>query len=135
VFELFLPVVVIIFQLWWMLALKFCIPPEIDVAAGISGEIGLDGKIGIDADVNVDASIEASIQGSVDLSINGPDIVGGIDVSIKGRYGADVANAMLSTYSPIALANMELAVSDASKAAGAPSVIANLDYEAEVTHA
>jgi len=135
VFELFLPVVMIIFQLWWMLALKFCIPPEIDVAAGISGEIGLDGKIGIDADINVDASIEASIQGSVDLSINGPHIVNGVDVSIKGRYGADVANAMLATYSPIALANMELAVSDASKAATAPSVTASLNFEAEVTHA
>src|SRR6185312_7492304 len=87
VFELFLPVIMFIFQLWWMLALKFCIPPEIDVAGGISGEIGLDGRIGINADLNVDASIEASIQGGVDLTINGPDLVGGRDVSIRGRYG------------------------------------------------
>ena len=85
VFELFLPVIMFIFQLWWMLALKFCIPPEIDVAGGISAEIGLDGKIGISADLNIDASIEASIQGGVDLSINGPDIVGGVDVSIRPR--------------------------------------------------
>ena len=83
----------------------------------------------------MDATIEASIQGGVDLSINGPDLVSGVDVSIKGRYGADVANAMLATYSPIALANMELAVSEASKPAKAPSVIANLEFETEVTHA
>jgi hypothetical protein len=135
VFELFLPVVMIIFQLWWMLALKFCIPPEIDVAAGISGEIGLDGKIGINPDVNVDASIEAKIQGSVDLSITGPHMVGGADVSVQGRYGADVSKGFTDTYSPIALANMELAVSDASKPASSLSVTANLDFESEVTHA
>ena len=134
VFELFLPVIMFIFQLWWMLALKFCIPPEIDVAGGISGEIGLDGKIGINADLNVDASIEASIQGSVDLTINGPDLVGGTDVSIRGRYGDDVANALTATYSPIALANMELAVSDASKPATSPSVNANIEFEPEVVH-
>ena len=134
VFELFLPVIMFIFQLWWMLALKFCIPPEIDVAGGISSEIGLDGKIGINADLNVDASIEASIQGSVDLTINGPDLVGGTDVSIRGRYGDDVANALTATYSPIALANMELAVSDASKPATSPSVNANIEFEPEVVH-
>ena len=135
VFELFLPVIMFIFQLWWMLALKFCIPPEIDVAGGISAEIGLDGKIGISADLNIDASIEASIQGGVDLSINGPDIVGGVDVSIRGRYGDDLANGLTAAYSPIALANMELSVSDASKPATAPTVTVNLDFEAEVTHA
>jgi hypothetical protein len=135
VFELFLPVIMFIFQLWWMLALKFCIPPEIDVAGGISAEIGLDGRIGISADLDVDASVEASIQGSVDLSINGPDIVGGVDVSIRGRYGNDLANGLTAAYSPIALANMELSVSDASKPATAPTVTANLDFEAEVTHA
>jgi hypothetical protein len=82
----------------------------------------------------VDASIEASIQGSVDLTINGPDLVGGTDVSIRGRYGSDVANALTATYSPIALANMELAVSDASKPATSPSVTANIEFEPEVIH-
>ena len=135
VFELFLPVVMLIFQLWWMLALKFCIPPEIDVAGGISGEIGLDGKIGISADLNVDASIEASIQAGVDVSINGPDMVGGTDISIAGRYGVDVANTLTTSYSPIALANMQLDVSAASNPATAPSVTANIDFEPAVTHA
>jgi hypothetical protein len=134
VFELFLPVIMFIFQLWWMLALKFCIPPEIDVAAGISGEIGLDGKIGISADLDVNASVEASIGAAVDLTINGPDIVNGVDVSMRGRYGPDVANGLTAAYSPIALANMQLTVAEGSKPETSPSVTANLEFEPEVTH-
>ncbi len=122
VFDLFLPVIMIIFQLWWMLALKFCIPPEIDIAAGISAEIGLDGKIGIDVSLSVDASIEASIGVSVDNSIN-------------AQFDAATAGALTSTYSPIALANMELDARAAANPVTTPSVVARLDYEAEVTHA
>ena len=123
VFELFLPVVMLLFQLWWMLALKFCIPPELDVAAGITGEIAVDG------------SLEASID--LGVTINGPDLVDGADVSISGRYGPEVATKLTDTYSPIALANMEFDVKSASdpKSGNAPSLVANLDYEAEVTHA
>ena len=47
VFQLFLPVIMLVFQLWWMLALKLCIPPEISIAGGITAEIGVSGKIGI----------------------------------------------------------------------------------------
>lgn len=33
VFLLFLPIIVFLFQLWWMLALKFCLPPSISFQA------------------------------------------------------------------------------------------------------
>ena len=32
-FLMFLPIVVLVFQLWWMLALRFCIPPRIGFSA------------------------------------------------------------------------------------------------------
>jgi hypothetical protein len=35
VFRLFLPIVIFVFQLWWMLLLKFCIPPEVDVSVDL----------------------------------------------------------------------------------------------------
>jgi hypothetical protein len=118
VFELFLPVVMLVFQLWWMLALKLCIPPELDVAAGVSGEIAIDGNLA------VDAGVEASIAASV-------------DAKVSAQFDADTASALIATYSPIALANLEVRASAAAdpQNPGAPSTVANLDFEAEVTHA
>jgi hypothetical protein len=138
VFNIFLPVIMLIFQLWWMLALKLCIPPSLDVAAGINAEIGLDGKIGIDADVDFNATVEAKLQAGIDVTINGPDInAEGVDVSLKATVGPAAAAALSATYSPIALANMELSAAALGDPAGpdAPSVVANLDFEAEVIHA
>jgi hypothetical protein len=119
VFELFLPVVMFIFQLWWMLALKFCIPPELDVAAGITAEIG------IDADINVDASIEASIN------------IGDLAAKLQQGFGPDAAAALQNTYSPVALANMDFNVSGAANPANpnSPSAIVAVDHQNEVTHA
>ena len=118
VFELFLPVVMLIFQLWWMLALKFCIPPEISVAAGIDAEIAIDG------DLAVNAAVEADISASVTASIN-------------AQFTPAVATPLLQTYSPIALANMQVGAAAASSGIGgaAPSPGAGLEFEAEVTHA
>ena len=119
VLELFLPVVVLLFQLWWMLALKFCIPPELNLSAGITGEIG------IDADLDVNASIEAGI-----------DVVD-LNSKLQESFGAAVTANLTNTYSPIALANMEVAVNQAASptSGAAPSPAAALEFEAEVIHA
>ena len=44
VLNLFLPIVMFVFQLWWMLKLKFCIPPSIEFEAELAAE--LDGDPG-----------------------------------------------------------------------------------------
>jgi hypothetical protein len=110
--ELFLPVVTILFQLWWMLALKFCIPPEITVAGGVNAEIALDASL----------SFEASIEANVDASIN-------------ANFGAEAEAGLAAQYAPIALANMEVKLKQASDPATAPSPTAQLDFEPEVAHA
>jgi hypothetical protein len=53
-FIMFLPIVVLAFQLWWMLALRFCIPPSIafDATANFFAEAGLL------ADFEADAGVE-----------------------------------------------------------------------------
>ncbi len=134
VFNLFLPIIMLLFQLWWMLALKLCIPPEIALDASITAEIGVSGKIGIEADLDVDASIEANIGGAV-------------QANLTGEIGAAGSAALLAGYSAIAVANAEIEsasaakVSDASPGAqaGVPanpvSVVANLQFEPEVVHA
>jgi hypothetical protein len=121
VFELFLPVIMILFQLWWMLALKFCIPPEIAVAASVTAEIGVSGKIGIAADLDVDATIEGHIDADVRASLD-------------GSVGVAARTSLLADYSSIAVANATVEQAAAAKA-NPPSVVANLDYEVEVVHA
>ena len=45
VFELFLPIVTLLFGLLFMLKLKFCILPEVSLAAGVTAEIALDAAV------------------------------------------------------------------------------------------
>jgi hypothetical protein len=119
VFELFLPIIMFIFQLWWMLALKFCIPPDLQVAAGINAELLFDATTDLDA---------------LEASINTTDL----NAKLTASFGAPATANLTTAYSPIALANMDFEVSAAGStapaASGAPSPSASLDFEAEVTH-
>jgi len=56
-FLLFLPIVVFVFQLWWMLALRFCIPPSasFDALADFFAEGGLIVNLSADAELEFDA--------------------------------------------------------------------------------
>lgn len=59
VLNLFLPIILFVFQLWWMLALKFCLPPRISIDAGLAA--ALDGKFpepGIDTDFDAGFPID-----------------------------------------------------------------------------
>ena len=118
VFELFLPVVTILFGLWFMLKLKFCIPPEIGLAAGVTAEISLD------ASLSVEASIAASVNASIDANFGA-----GADVPSD----AALIDALKNDFSPIATANMEVAIA-AAEAGNGPDLSAGLEYEAEVAH-
>ena len=115
-FELFLPVVVLVFGLFWMLLLKFCIPPDISVAAGLTAEL----------DVDMEASLEASLtlEGGISLTDS-------VHASLVANFADPAAVAKLEAdYTPIAIANWELASSRAT----APDPNAGLEYEAEVPH-
>jgi hypothetical protein len=60
VFRLFLPVVMFVFGLWFLLKLKFCIPPSLELDAGVAAELDIAlGKIeaGIDVDIAVSGSL------------------------------------------------------------------------------
>ena len=56
VLNIFLPVVMFVFQLWWMLKLKFCIPPSIEVEGEIAASLdvqppALQALAGVDVDI------------------------------------------------------------------------------------
>ncbi len=55
--NLFLPIVLFVFQLWFLLKLKFCIPPSIELGAGATAELsvipgGFQAMAGIDIDIH-----------------------------------------------------------------------------------
>jgi hypothetical protein len=56
-FLMFLPIVVFAFQLWWMLALRFCIPPSIGFS--ITADFLADASVSVDlaADIRADATL------------------------------------------------------------------------------
>ena len=56
VFRLFLPVVVLLFGLWPLLRLKFCIPPTLDLGLDMSAQLQLS-KGGVDLDTHASAAL------------------------------------------------------------------------------
>jgi hypothetical protein len=57
VLNLFLPVVVFLFQLWFLLVLRFCIPPQIALSAGIDAALSVTPP-GVDLEVDVEVQAE-----------------------------------------------------------------------------
>lgn len=55
VLNLFLPIVVLLFNLWFLLALRFCIPPSFSIAGGLQLELAaLPPRLDVDAEFAVD---------------------------------------------------------------------------------
>ena len=75
VFKLFLPIVIFVFQLWWMLALRFCIPPDVSVGGDLS--------IALDA-LGPGLEIDASIAARLDI---GGDLEAGVDATMAELLG------------------------------------------------
>ena len=67
VLKLFLPVVVFLFGLFFLLSLKFCIPPSISISAGLKAELdALPG--GIDVDAGLSASVALQLNEDLKLA-------------------------------------------------------------------
>jgi hypothetical protein len=62
---LFLPIVVLLFSLWFLLAFKFCIPPSLSIDAGVEAELNLalpDVSLDVDARFDLDLSVQVGGQ-------------------------------------------------------------------------
>lgn len=59
VLNLFLPIVVWCFGLWFLLRLKFCILPSLSVSGAIDAELATAGQLGLDIDAAVQAGFDA----------------------------------------------------------------------------
>jgi hypothetical protein len=72
VLQLFLPIVVFVFQLWWMLALRFCLPPDVDIDSGL-----IDDFEALGAGLEVDATVAATVANRPAFVANMAELLGG----------------------------------------------------------
>ena len=63
--RLFLPIVVFLFGLWFLLRLKLCILPQISIDLGLELELGLEGELALEADLGV------SVKAKLDVMLGG----------------------------------------------------------------
>ncbi|MCO6457754.1 MAG: hypothetical protein J5I93_20815 [Pirellulaceae bacterium] len=69
--RLFLPIVVFLFQLWYLLLLKFCIPPAFSLG-DLAAQLDADLDFQLDADLALNAQLRADIEASFDQLGAGP---------------------------------------------------------------
>jgi hypothetical protein len=107
VFKLFLPVVVLAFNLWFLLKLRFCIPPSVSVRASLDAALAASGN------VELDVGVQAELRAELDDNL-----------------GAGAGGRLTSQYSNGVLIQLrkDLAT-DASSPASAPAFTAGLEFE------
>lgn len=94
VFQLFLPVVVFVFQLWFLLGLRFCIPPDVDVGGDFGTELD---AIGGGLDINAGAVL--AIENDPVLGQRIDKLLGGTTLTVNGG-SASLAAAVKKAASP-----------------------------------
>lgn len=106
VLNIFLPVVMFVFGLWWMLKLKLCLPPSIAVEGEISAALdveppGIQAMAGIDVDV-LPGTDPAALAGALKHVFDVPDPVLGLPPP-EWRVGQHLLDGAEPLFSPNAL--------------------------------
>lgn len=126
VFKLFLPVVTLLFGLFFMLKLKFCIPPSIQLSAGLAADLNLALNAGLDVSVDASVDVGTTLGNKLDTQLRadlGNEMVGGLRNGVPDRPGG---------LGPRAVAEMADSVYESGQEQNAPSLTAKLEYEDRV---
>ncbi len=129
VFKLFLPIVTLLFGLFFLLKLKFCIPPSISLSAGVAAELNATLQLGLDVSVDAQLKVTADplavgtvIDAELEASL-GEDFMDGLRDGTADRPGG---------FGPRAIAEMTDSIYKSGQEENAPSLTAKLQYEAHV---
>ncbi|MEK6405774.1 MAG: hypothetical protein AABN34_02295 [Acidobacteriota bacterium] len=128
VFKLFLPVVTLLFGLFFLLKLKFCIPPSIKLDAGIAAELNATLQLGLD--VSVDAKLEVGVPPASDP--NKFKIGNEVHAKLIAGFGPQMTNGLETDFGPRAVAEMTDGIYQSGQEKNAPSLTAKLQFEAHV---
>jgi hypothetical protein len=126
VFKLFLPVVTLLFGLFFMLKLKFCIPPSIQLSAGLAADLSAALDVGLNVSVDAEVDAGTTLGNNLDAQLRadlGNEMVDGLRNGVPDRPGG---------LGPRAIAEMADSVYESGQEQNAPSLTANLEYETRV---
>ena len=128
-FNVFLPILMLIMQAWWLLALKLCLPPS--AGADVSANLQTESK-----DLEDNFSVHVTATADLDSQFASPaknnQFRGGtVLVNLTKELGdAKAAQSLIDTYTTDALMKMRTAVSERRDATG--SLTAGLQFETHV---
>lgn len=125
VFKLFLPVVTLLFGLFFLLKLKFCIPPSISLSAGVAAELDATLKLGLAVSVDAKLAIGTPLGDTIDAQFKASV---GNDVMIGLKAGTSDSPA----FGPRPIAEMTDSIYKSGQEENAPSLTARIQYEDHV---
>lgn len=120
VLQIFLGLVMFIFNLWWMLALKFCIPPSIGISAGIDAAISAEVP-SFDVSLDIDVALETGVISSAQYNAIRVALV---TVLTDHGWSADLAQELLDTQSLQSIRDAAAAQESAAGADRGPNTVA-----------
>lgn len=140
VLNLFLPIVVFVFSLYWMLLLKFCLPPNVSIDAGVlvnlNAEFSLGLTIGASVDVDLVANANAALDAKIDAKVTaGADLKSDADIhamlggKVAVNMGKDARADLTATYANEALIEANANVTAEPQL---PDLSASLKFEDQV---
>lgn len=143
VFNLFLPIIVFLFNLYFLLALKFCIPPSFSLSGGLQAELdAVAPAIQLDASFSVDANFSLGLEGGG--TFNQTDLKTNLKNNLAGNVGITATNdtKKLNDFSNSALLpvgdvlnevdKLAASVSAGTSAAAGIDLTGSLEYEPRV---
>jgi hypothetical protein len=132
--QLFLPIVVLLFGLFFLLQLKFCIPPSLSGGAGLSASLdALMPKLELDPSINVDVEFPPSLG----MPVTAGTLNTQFQTGIKLEHGFDDPGSQLNAFGNAALLPVGEGMHDAqlqTAADGGPRAEVGLDLTASIDY-
>jgi hypothetical protein len=124
VFKLFLPVVVLLFGLFFLLSLKLCIPPSFQISAGLDAQLEV-----LPPSIEVDAEFDVSLE----LPFTATDLNDSMAATIKTDVGMSEADlSELSNAAMLPTGKLMVRAAEVTETTIGPDLTASLEYEPRV---
>ena len=125
--DVFLPIVVLVFNLWFLLLLKFCIPPSVAVDAGLAAAV----EGGLDIDASFSLKIDAQLDGCLGVEMrNKLKAEAGGDLNVLAKMAVDLNSDFMPSAPPDLVPDLVpyTPPTPPAKAKTLPSAAARLQY-------
>lgn len=135
VFRLFLPIVMLLFGLWFMLKIKFCILPSIDLSADAGLALELEGALGLEVDVDLEVGLVGRLGAVVEPTsgLTFGELRDQNGAAYEGRPLAEMIAAQATDFSESLPPDLDVGTPPAEGIRRQlPSATAGLEYEARI---